>query len=119
MELLTARVLLLYEMPIKHLTNQEITLYSRASYDKFGRKVVGEGVNYNARVEKCSDERLLPNGQVVTIELKVFLDGDVTVNIDDRVDYSSISYKVFKVKNQVGRLGKVHHTYLELTKWLN
>lgn len=104
-------------MSLTGLLNQTITLYSKTSYNKFGREVVGTGVDYYARVQLVTKSRLLPNGQTVLINLIVYIKPSVTVNINDKVTYDSVDYKVFGVSKPVDGTGTLHHTKLELTRW--
>lgn len=104
-------------MGILGLFNQTVTLYSRSSYNEFGREVVGSGVTYKARVQPVTKTRLLPNGETVRIDSIVYAEPGMLVNIDDRIDYDSSKYKVFGKSLAVDGAGKTQHIKLELIEW--
>lgn len=103
-------------MSFASLLNQSITHYPKTSFDKYGREVDGAAVAYKARVQEVTKSRLLPNGDVTTIDAVCFLFGDPSINIHDRIDYGGTKYRVFGRKTGVDRNGAVHHIQLELQK---
>ena len=105
-------------MSINSLLNQTITHYPNAGKDRYGRDLDGSGTSYNARFQYASDERILPNGQVVTIDAIVYVAPDVTVNVDDRIDYGGERYRVHGKSTPVDMNGNTHHIKLKLTKWV-
>lgn len=104
-------------MAISQLLNQTVTLYARGSYDAFGREVVGSGTSYRARVQEVTKSKLLPNGQQVTIDAIVYLNGSPSISANDRLDYNGVKYKIFGKSVGVDGQGNSHHTKLELIKW--
>lgn len=107
-------------MSLKSLLNQNILLYSKSGYDRYGRETVGSSTEYRARVQRVSKARLLPTGEQVLVTAIAYLDEeDLTVNNDDKVTYDSQDYKVFSVTTQIDGQGNQHHIKLELIKWQN
>jgi hypothetical protein len=104
-------------MAVTDFFNQTITLYSRASYNKFGKLVVGAGVNYPARVQEGTKNVLLPNGQVIEILAKVYISPDVTVAVNDKIVYGGKEYKTYSKYVTVDGSGNANHISLELIKW--
>lgn len=97
--------------------NQTVTLYSKSSYNRYGREQVGSGTDYKCRAEEVSKARLTPTGEQVMINLILYMDSTVSVSIDDRATYNSEEYKVFSVKKPIDGSGNTHHLKLELIKW--
>jgi hypothetical protein len=104
-------------MSIAGFFNQDLTIYTRSSYDAFGREVAGAGTAVKGRVQQTNKQRLLPNNSLITIELLADVGSSVTVSIDDKVTFDSVDYKVFGIKTAVDGAGVTHHKQLELIKW--
>lgn len=104
-------------MSIKGLLNQTITVATKTGNDKFGRKVVGTTTSYKCRFQKDTSQQLLPNGQLVTILAKVYVADDAVVDIEDKVTFEGVDYKVYGKYQAVDKLGTTHHYRLELIKW--
>lgn len=105
-------------MSATNLFNQTITLYSKSSYDAYGREVVGAGASVNCRFQHKTKQRLLPDGSLKTIHAIAYIPGGTTIAEDDRVTYGSDTYKVFSINNAVDGSGNINHIKLELIKWL-
>lgn len=107
-------------MSLKQYLNQTVTHYARSSYNTYAEQVdAGSGTTHNARVELKTIRRMLPNGEIKVIDGKVFIMGDPGISIDERIDYSGIKYRVFAVKGNVDGQGNIHHTTIEIAKWIN
>lgn len=104
-------------MGISGLFNQTVTLYTKSSYNEFGREVIGSGASHKARVQPVTKTRLLPNGQTVRIDAIAYVKPDLSVNIDDRIDFSGANYKVFGKSLAVDGAGATQHIKLELIEW--
>lgn len=104
-------------MSLTGLLNQTVSLYTRTSYDRYGREVVGSSVDYYGRVQEVSKSKLLPNGQTIIISLIVYIKPTVSININDKITYNSVNYKVFSVTKPVDGSGVLHHIKLECTRW--
>lgn len=104
-------------MALPQLLNQTVTLYPRASYNAEGREVMGSPTHYPARVQETTASKFLPNGQTITIDAVVYLNGEVTAAANYRVDYNSVQYKVHGVYIARDGQGNANHTKLELIKW--
>ena len=104
-------------MSFNSLLNQTITLYTKNSYDAYGREVVGAGANHLARVQAKTKSILLPNGQLQQIDAVVFLKSDVTIDINDRMDYLGTKYKVVGKSTAVVGSGGTHHLTVQIAKW--
>jgi hypothetical protein len=99
------------------LLNQTLTLYSKSSYDSYGREVVGTGSSVKCRVQETTKQKLLPNGSLITINAIAYVPGGTTIAIDDRIDVGTTKYKVYGIYNAVDGSGDTNHIKLELTKW--
>lgn len=104
-------------MSFNSLLNQDITLYTKSGYNRYGRETVGSGVTHCVRVERTSKARLLPNGEQVMINAICYMKPNVTINEDDKVTYDGTNYKVFGVYTAVEGEGNTHHKKVELIKW--
>lgn len=104
-------------MAVIDLMNQTITLYPRSGYDKWGKLSLGAGTNYKARVQEGTKNEFLPTGQVVNIVITAYVAPDVSVEVNDKVTYSSVDYKVYKKYVTVDGSGDANHIKLELIKW--
>lgn len=98
------------------LLNQDVIIYSRTSFDAYGREVALSGITYKARFQRISRSRLLPNSQVVVIDAIAYLNGAPGVEINDRVSYGGNNYKIFGKSIAVDGQGNSHHTKIELVK---
>lgn len=104
-------------MSLSGLLNQTVTIYPKSSYNKYGREVVSSGAENCARVQEVSKSKLLPNGQTINIDLIVYLKNNVTVSINDKLDYLGTKYKVFSFSKPVDGSGQLHHIKIECIKW--
>lgn len=104
-------------MTIDSLLNQTVTLYTKTGYDLYGRETKGSAQSVAARFVETTKSRLLPNQQVVTIEAMVFFKSDQAIQINDKVTYGGVNYKVHGKKVGRGRDGEAHHIECELIKW--
>jgi hypothetical protein len=104
-------------MSFESLLNQTITIYNKASTDKWGRKTVGSGTSVSARLKEATDTFLLPNGEVQIVDGVAYVDAGTTVSVDDKISYNSIDYRVLKKEVQVDGAGTNHHIKLILIKW--
>lgn len=104
-------------MSINGLLNQTIGLYSKASYDEYGREVVGGILNVRARFQRQTKQRLLPNGSLILIEGIVYVPAGTTVAVDDKITFESVDYKVYGINKAINGTGGVNHIKLEVTKW--
>lgn len=89
-----------------------------ASYDGFGREVVGASSTVQARFQKTTKQKLLPNGSLITIEAVAYVPAGTTVAVDAKVTFGDIDYKVYGVYNAVDGTGHLNHLKLELVKWV-
>lgn len=105
-------------MSIKGFFNQEVTLYPKSSRNRYGRVVIGDGTDYNARFQKVSKTKLLPNGQVVLVTGVMYAKEDLDIDLNDRVDYGDDYYKVWGRTESIDGQGNIHHLKLELIKWV-
>lgn len=109
-------------MSLSSLFNQQITIYNKASFDRYGREQVGSGSTHKARVQVTSKPRLqfAPEGGSGTqyiIAAVVYLKPDVTVNEGDKITYNSVNYRVHAKHLPTDGTGQTNHIKLELTKW--
>lgn len=111
-------------MSIQSFCHQEIQYYPQTGYDKYGKEIVVPGVSYLARVQNVSKTRFSPNGQQVTIDAIVYIDGSVIHESDEelfkvgeRIDYQSQAYQIHGKKTAQDEQGSLHHVKLELKKW--
>lgn len=104
-------------MSLKGLLNQTITIYPKSSYDGYGREVVGSGVSYRSRFQKKNTSVLLPNGQVIQLIATVYIAGEPSINVNDKVTYGSRDYKVYGIYTGTDGQGNTNHTRLDLIEW--
>ncbi|MBU1110785.1 hypothetical protein KKB83_04155 [Patescibacteria group bacterium] len=98
--------------------NQTITVATKTANNRYGRATFGTGTDQNARFQKKNKEKLLPNGQLVTIEAIVYCKGSLSININDKITYGSDNYKVYSKSEAIDGEGNINHLKLELIKWL-
>ena len=108
-------------MSLQSLLNQTITLYTRSDYDEFGQERYSTGISYPARFQRVTRTRILPsdqnsNYQTVVIDAIAYINGEVDINVDDKVVYSDENFKVHGRTIQVNGRGNSHHTKVELVK---
>lgn len=104
-------------MGINSMLNQQITIASKTGYNAYGRETVTGATIVQARFQKSSKQRLLPNGTLLTIEAIVYVPSDTVVVIDDKVTYGGIDYKVYGIYTAIDGTGNTNHLKLELCKW--
>lgn len=104
-------------MSFSNLLNQSISIYRKAGYDKFGKPTDASPTTVNARFQKTTKQRLLPNSSLVTIAAIVYVPSGTSVEANDKVVYGGVDYKVFGKYEAVDDTGSTHHIKLELTKW--
>lgn len=104
-------------MAVNDFFNQTITLYTRTSYNKFGKLVVGAGTSVKARVQEGTKNVAIPDGQVITILITAYVAPSTTVEVNDKVTYNSTDYKVYRKYVTVDGGGTANHIKLELIKW--
>lgn len=108
-------------MSLINLLNQTITHYPKSGLSADGRETYGAGVEYLARFQPVSRNRLtrtLNNTDVILIEAIAYLDGEPDININDKITYDSGNYKVHGRSKAVDGQGNVNNTKLELKKWV-
>lgn len=104
-------------MSINGLLNQQITIASKTGYNAYGRETVGTGATVQARFQKKTKQKLLPNGSVIVIEAICYVPSDTTIVVDDKITYGGVDYKVFGIYQAVDGSGDTNHLKLELIKW--
>lgn len=104
-------------MTVRAFFNQIMTVYPKASYNRYGRVVTTTGTEENCRFQKGTRSVLMPNGQTKVIEGIIYTKAGLSVNINDRIDYAGDKYQVFSKSEPVDGSGNVNHLKLELTKW--
>ncbi len=106
-------------MSFAGLLNQTITVKApAASVDDYGRPSFGAAVTTSCRFEKMNKTKLLPNGQMITIDGRVFIPGDVAAQINSHVEFGADIYKVVSVSEMVDGAGNTRHKELELQSWV-
>lgn len=104
-------------MSLADVMNQAVTVYQAASRDKYGK--VSHGANgrvySDCRIETKTQLRKDQNGKEVVSTGMVFILGDATITINDRLVLPSgatpIVMAVEKVNDETG----IHHTKVWLT----
>ena len=104
-------------MSVNGLLNQQIVITSKTGYNAYGRETVSTANTVQARFQKTTKQRLLPNGSLLVIEAIVYVPSDTTVVIDDKVTYGGTDYKVYGIYTAIDGSGDTNHLKLELTKW--
>lgn len=106
-------------MSFASLLNQDITVYSKTARDRYGKETFGSGTSVKARFQHVRKSKVLATNEVLTIDAIVFLEGDVSIEMNDKISYGGINYKVVGRNSSVDGQGNVHHYELELQKWSN
>lgn len=104
-------------MSIRNLLNQPITIYSRTGYTADGREEFADGETTVGRITEATKRRLLPDGNLVTIDAICHVGPNVIVTTDDKLSYNGHDYKIFGVYTARDGQGNAHHAKLELIKW--
>lgn len=104
-------------MTVGSLLNQTITIYNKSSYDEFGRLVLGSGIDVNARFQPETKRKLLPNGDILTIDAIAYVPSDTTVETDDKVVYGGNTFKTISKYPTPDGKGNTYFIKLELSKW--
>ncbi len=104
-------------MSINGLLNQTITVASKSGYNAYGRETVSAAVSVQARFQKQTKQKLLPNGSLILIEAICYVPADTVIAIDDKITYGGVDYKVYGIYAAVDGAGDTNHLKLELTKW--
>lgn len=107
-------------MSLKGLFNQTITLYNKAGLDKYGRESYSTSSDLKCRFQKKTITRMIPTSgaaEVKVIEAIAYLPAGTTINVGDKVTYSSVDYKVFGRYDAIEGNGATNHIKVELTKW--
>lgn len=104
-------------MAIAGLLNQTATHYSKSSYTADGRENLGSGSSVRLRIQPKTKRLLLLDGSVLTIDAIAFAAADAAIVTDDKITYSSTTYKVVDVYPVPGGDGNTHHLELRLIKW--
>lgn len=100
------------------LLNQSVVFTPRSGFDSYGRATDGIAQTLACRFENKTRTRQLPNDQIVELVAKAWINGDPGIVTDDKITVSGIDYRVHSVDGQIDGAGNVHHTTLELAKWL-
>lgn len=99
------------------LLNQTISIYPKGYYNAQGREVVGTAISVKSRVQIQRKIAFLPNNATLTIDAVAYVPPSTNVEIDYRVDYDGVKYKVHGKYKVIDDIGNVHHIKLELLKW--
>lgn len=107
-------------MSLASMLNQSIVIKaSTGAPDAFGRPGFGAGVTTNCRFEKMNKIKLLPNGNSITIDARIFVPAGASVAVDDHVEFGTDIYKVITVSVLVDGRGATRHKELELQSWVS
>lgn len=104
-------------MSIEGLLNQTITIYSKSAFSADGRASFTTETEVDARFQATTKQRVLPNNALITILAIAYVPSDTVVNIDDKVSYGGVNYKVFGKYAAIDGDGCTNHIKLELIKW--
>lgn len=99
------------------MLNQRISIYSTPSFNAEGREVFTGSVVVKCRFQQMNKRKLLPNGDIIMIDGKVFVPGNTDVETNNKVVFDSVDYKVLSKYVAVDGQGNTHHIELELIKW--
>lgn len=103
-------------MALPNLLNQTVSVYPRASYDSYGREVLGSAVSYKARVQEVTKTIQQPNGQIIAVDAIAYLNANPTISINDKVSFNSTTYKVVGKSTAIDGQGNTNHVKLMLAK---
>ena len=106
-------------MSFQSLLNQSITISNKSGYDRYGKETTTGNTVVSARVEVKNQVKLLGNGETYVVNAIAFLPSTTTVNIDDKISYNGVDYKVLNKELVKQANGTTHHLELELRLWQN
>lgn len=99
------------------LFNQSVTLYTTSSYTEFGRERLSAGTICKVRFQPTTKTMLLPNGTVKQVDAIVYFAPDVEIEVEDKVRYSGVDYKVVGKSEGVDGQGNTNHIKVQLAVW--
>lgn len=99
------------------LLNQTSTVYNKTGHGGDGRETVGSGTVVACRAEEKTKMRMTPSGEPVRIDITFFYPSDTAINVDDRISYSSVDYKVITRSVLVDGRGATRHLEIEAQRW--
>lgn len=103
-------------MRIATYLNQTVTLLGKTSYDKYGKPVVGAGSSIPARLQETTRRIVTGKQQELGIDAELWVLPTQTLNVDDQIQYESVTYKVVKVDTKRGFTGSANHKKALLIK---
>lgn len=106
-------------MSFAHLRNQSVTVYSKTGLDRYGKETVGTGTAYDVRHQDVSKTIFIRTGETIQILAIEYFPPEAVVEINDRVVYDGVSYKVWAKQYARGMNGRAHHIKVQLTQWLS
>lgn len=103
-----------------HLLNQTVTIseYNDAT-DDYGNATHDAPLEFRARVEQVTKQKVMPGGEIIPFSLIVFIapTDDPGIDVNAKVDYDGTAYKVIGRKKIPGFGGKTQLVELECTEW--
>ncbi len=88
------------------------TIYPKSTSNVYGEIIYGAGKTYNCRV-LVKATKYYDQGVIQISPLTIYLDGDVNVNIDDRIQIDNKNYIVVEINKPKDYVG-FHHTELKV-----
>ena len=104
-------------MSFKGLLNQTATIANRSGHSADGRETVGTGTDVDCRAEETTKMVMTATGEPVRIDIIFFFEGDVSVNVDDRITYGSSTYKAITKSVLVDGRGNTRHVEVQAQRW--
>lgn len=105
-------------MSVLSLLNQTGTVYAKSGYNKFGRDTsTSPGTLVKCRFQNKTKTINIKEGQTIVLLGIIYLNGDATINTEDRITIGTDSYKVFSVNGAIDGHGNQKLIKVEVTKW--
>lgn len=105
-------------MAFSSFMNQTIKIFPRdGALNRFGKKAIGATVTVKGRVEEANDLTLSVRGREVTVDATLFLEADVVISAQDRVelpDDPGVEMEVFTVRRCRVGSGTNHHLEVQV-----
>lgn len=77
-------------MSLNGLLNSTITVNKQTGYNDYAEPTYGDSSTYNARIEFVPERVILDTGDYVRSSAHIFLTGNVPIEIEDKITYTTV-----------------------------
>ena len=103
-------------MAFTDFLNTSITAYAYVSADKYSKATYAtSGTSYDARVKTNNKIITSAQGEDITPDVKISIEGDASINPEDKLVIGSDTYEINRIYKPQG-VRVVHHTTIYATK---